>query len=436
MRHTGKDGPMDDHDALQRTLARARRALQILEEEKAGFGALRVPVDLQIELEEKRREVASLEARLAQLEGRSPARLPDNLPRRPSIFVGRKQELARCLTALSPQERGWGVVIDGIGGIGKTALALEAAHAARRRAWFDAYLFVSAKTSRLTPDGIREETLAATSLDAFTRRFAALLGEREIEEMSDAGQRYKALLDALRGRRALLIWDNLETLTREERDRIAEFLRVLPAPNKAIVTSRRRTGESALTVRLDRLSEEEGFRLMDEVGRRHPAVARELARAGRETRRALYDAAGGNPLALHWTLGLAAQKGYSLREALARLQDAARSGDLYRFLFAEAARDLAEADRTVLSALTAFQTPATPAALADVTGRTAQAVQAALERLVTLSLVNDLGEERYGLHPLTRTYVRAALREEVQEPPLAPAAHRRTLRFWVDYAQK
>ena len=50
---------MDDQEALQRSLNRARRALQILEEEKAGYG-IRVPVDLQIELEEKQKEVTSL----------------------------------------------------------------------------------------------------------------------------------------------------------------------------------------------------------------------------------------------------------------------------------------------------------------------------------------------------------------------------------------
>ncbi len=44
-------------------LERARRALAILEQQAAGFGALHIPVHLQIELEEKRREVAELEAR-------------------------------------------------------------------------------------------------------------------------------------------------------------------------------------------------------------------------------------------------------------------------------------------------------------------------------------------------------------------------------------
>jgi hypothetical protein len=43
-------------------LARAKRALAILEEQAASYG-VRIPVDLQIELEEKRRQVIELESR-------------------------------------------------------------------------------------------------------------------------------------------------------------------------------------------------------------------------------------------------------------------------------------------------------------------------------------------------------------------------------------
>ncbi len=429
---------MDDPQSLRQSLETARRMLAFLEQQAAGYTSLTIPAHLQIELEDKRREVASLESRLAQAEGRPAARPPDNLLSRPPVFVGREREIARCLEALDPDERGWGVVIDGLGGMGKTALALEVAHRARERAWFDAYLFVSAKTTWLTPQGVREETLAFTSLDAFTREFARLLGERAVAEMSEAGERAAALLNALRGRRTLLIWDNLETLTAEERERIAAFQRKLPAPNKAILTSRRRTGESALTVRLGKLSEAEAFQLMEALAHRRPRLKRELERAGEALRRALYDAAGGNPLALHWSLGLVAEKGYTLRDALARLQDAARSGDLYRFLFAAAARGLPENDRAVLSALAAFQTPARPPALAEALGKAQTEVESALERLTALSLVDEWGEGGYGLHPLTRAFVNAALRQErgLEDLSLSPQARRAALRRWVDYAKK
>lgn len=54
-----------DREALTRTLARAKRALAILEAQKAAYG-IRVPVDLQIELEEKQHQVTELEHRLAR----------------------------------------------------------------------------------------------------------------------------------------------------------------------------------------------------------------------------------------------------------------------------------------------------------------------------------------------------------------------------------
>ncbi|MEH2155399.1 NB-ARC domain-containing protein [Nostoc sp.] len=397
-----------ERESLQRTLNRARRALQILEEEKASYG-IRVPVDLQIELEEKQKEVTSLEARLSQLQGQRPESLPDNLPRYNDEFVGRKQEIARCLEALSQEDRNWGVAIDGIGGIGKTALALEVAHLVRQQAMFDAYLFVSAKTTWLSAEGVRQETLALSSLDSFCREFAKGLGHADIVKMTDATQRRSALLDALRGRRALLIWDNLETLNAEERDMIAEFVRKLPTPNKAIITSRRRTGESALTIRLDRLLESEALELMQAKGRSHPRLAQELNATKPEILTALYQASGGNPLALDWTLGQVAHKGYSISVALERLRNAAKSADLYGFLFADAAQTLSVNDRKVLSALAEFLTPVTIVALADATDLALTEIQVSLEQLVTLSLVNNWDGERFGLHPLTRTYIRATL---------------------------
>ncbi|RCJ23867.1 NB-ARC domain-containing protein [Nostoc minutum NIES-26] len=261
----------------------------------------------------------------------------------------------------------------------------------------------------------------------------------ELEE-----KRRRALLDALRGRRTLLIWDNLETLNAEEREMIAEFLRKLPTPNKAIITSRRRTGESALTIRLDRLSESEALELMQAKGRSHPRLAQELNATKPEILTALYQASGGNPLALDWTLGHVAHKGYSICVALERLRNAAKSADLYGFLFADAAQTLSENDCTVLSALVVFLTPARTTALADATDLAITEIQVSLEQLVTLSLVNDLDGERFGLHPLTRTYVRAAMggTDTIGTASLASgirfdsAAQRKVLRYWVDFAQR
>lgn len=54
---------ISNQEVVHPALAMARRSLQILEEQAAGFGKLQMPAHLRLELEEKRREVAQLEAR-------------------------------------------------------------------------------------------------------------------------------------------------------------------------------------------------------------------------------------------------------------------------------------------------------------------------------------------------------------------------------------
>ncbi|MCX5329164.1 tetratricopeptide repeat protein [Streptomyces sp. NBC_00140] len=64
----------------------------------------------------------------------------DSLPARTSGFTGRDDELTGLLDALNPTRPGPRAVlvaaVSGLGGVGKTALAVEAAHEARNRGWF------------------------------------------------------------------------------------------------------------------------------------------------------------------------------------------------------------------------------------------------------------------------------------------------------------
>lgn len=55
---------MDDRAVLKETLDIAKKSLAILEEQAAGCGKLQIPDRLRIDLEEKRRQVARLEAKL------------------------------------------------------------------------------------------------------------------------------------------------------------------------------------------------------------------------------------------------------------------------------------------------------------------------------------------------------------------------------------
>ncbi len=60
--------PSSNRNSLVKALEMARRALTHLETKAAGYTSLTMPVDLKIELDDKRQEVAELEARLRQLD--------------------------------------------------------------------------------------------------------------------------------------------------------------------------------------------------------------------------------------------------------------------------------------------------------------------------------------------------------------------------------
>jgi tetratricopeptide (TPR) repeat protein len=358
-------------------------------------------------------------------------RVPDNLPRR-AAFFGRDKEMDRVLGALSPEERGWGVVIDGIGGIGKTALAVEAAYRCKERGLFDAFIFVSAKQKRLEPSGIKAEARAATTLDEFVNETVRTLGKPGIAQLTGE-DRHRALLDVLRTTRALLIYDNLETLTMEEQEALADWLRFLPQCCKAMLTSRRRGGEGALWLRLEKLDWETACAIIQHESEREARLAETLRRVGEARWRELYEETGGSPLALIWTLGLMRARALTFDRALAMLrQGAARESPLQEFIYQKARQELGASDVAVLNALSFFVPSATFEALMAVADLSRTVLETVLERLDALSLVNkELGEERYSLHPLTRAYVRDDL---LADAKTAHATGMRFAHYWVDYA--
>jgi hypothetical protein len=337
--------------------------------------------------------------------------------RRP--FFGRTKELARAAACLEPEHRGWGLVIDGPGGIGKTALALEAAHRAPAER-FPLKLWVTAKGRELDPDGVRRlPDQSVASFDSLLAELGRALADDAIPR-SDPRQRATLVRHALAGRRALVIIDNLETLNDAERRRVFDLLAVLPQDCRALITSRRSGGAQAVErLQLDRLDRAAADALLAELARRWPPLQR-LTDADRE---ALYQETGGNPLLLTWTAGqLGRDRGRcrSVDEAVGRLKEAHRrqaidpNNDPLAFIFGDLVETFTDAESEVLAALAHFTEPAPLDWLLPLTLLSPTAAETALDDLRDRALlVIDEAEGRWLLPPLAARFLRRVRPEAV-----------------------
>ncbi|MBI5303675.1 MAG: tetratricopeptide repeat protein [Chloroflexi bacterium] len=330
------------------------------------------------------------------------------------FFIGRVKELDIIKSALSLESRTWGALIDGPGGIGKTALAIKAAHDAPAEL-FERKIFITAKVRELTAEG-------EAKLTDFTRpTYLAMLDELGKELGADGleklapDERPNTLRLALAGKKALIIFDNLETLPEEERTRLFQFLSRLPEGNKAIVTSRRRTDVDARIVRLDRLARDEALQLIAELAAKYPR----LARASQKEREDLYEITQGNPLFIRWIAGQLGRDGSQCRtiaEACAFIDKAPKGNDPLEYIFGDLLKTFSPDETQVLAALTYFSLPAKLKWIADMTDLPNRAAETALEDLTDRSiLTSDLSAQTYFLPPLTAKFIRTRRPEAVTQ---------------------
>ena len=330
------------------------------------------------------------------------------------FFIGRDKEREIIQSALSSESRTWGALIDGPGGIGKTALAIKAAHEAPNEL-FDYKIFITAKVRELTTEGEKPLTdFTRPTYLAMLDELGKELGEDGLEKLPP-DDRPNELRLALAGKKALIVFDNLETLPEEERVRLFQFLSHLPEGNKSIVTSRRRSDVDARIVRLDRLARDEAMLLITELAAKFPR----LARASQKEREDLYEITQGNPLFIRWIAGQLGKQGSHLRtigEAVAFIDKAPKGNDPLEYIFGDLLETFTEDETKVLAALTHFTLPAQLKWIADMTNLPERAAETALEDLTDRSiLLSNLESRTFFLPPLTAKFIRTRRPEAVTQ---------------------
>ncbi len=357
----------------------------------------------------------------------TPHLLPHNLPPR-SEFVGREAEKAQVHEAL--QSRSRLVSVDGIGGIGKTALALEVAHECLHAsqgerltegvATFDGFIWTTAKDRDLASDDLFDTVARTLDYPGIAQK--------------PVGEKRAAVRRLLQAKPYLLIVDNFETITDAS---VQDFLIKLPEPSRVLITTREQVLFDAQMLSLKRLTESEGLALIRKQGTRLGVTSVEQAEDKMLLR--LYEATGGAPLAIKWAVGQIRRRGQSLDKVLAALQNA--RGDVFEAMFARSWLLLSDAARNILMLLSIFPAATSWEAIGAVSGMNPSTVDEALGHLVEMSLVDSSlvdssyasNEVWYSVHPLTRAFVRAQLQGM---PELSERFHRRAVEYYIGFARQ
>ncbi|WP_128375100.1 AfsR/SARP family transcriptional regulator [Streptomyces cavernae] len=351
-----------------------------------------------------------------------PAQVPATVP----DFTGRKsfvKELSDVLaSASSPQDQPRVMAVSalaGIGGVGKTTLAVHVAHQARG-AFPDGQLYVDLQGAGAR--AAEPETVLGAFLRALGTADSAIP-----DSLEERAALYRSVLD---GRRVLVLLDNARDA--------AQVRPLLPGTEgcAALVTSRVRMVDlaGAHLVDLDVMSPEEALQLFTRI------VGEERVSAERKAALDVVAACGFLPLAIRIAASrLAARRTWTVSVLAAKLADERRrldelqAGDLaVKATFELGYGQLEPAQARAFRLLGLADGPdISLAAAAAVLDLPLEDTEDLLESLVDTSLLESAAPGRYRYHDLVRLYARSCAERDEQPPSEREAAMSRLLDFYL-----
>jgi tetratricopeptide (TPR) repeat protein len=360
------------------------------------------------------------------------------LPPLEAGFTGREAELARVAALLDPAAGAGAVVVSavaGLAGVGKTALAVHAAHAAWVSGWFPGgVLFIDLH-------GYDEKPVQpGQALDALLRALG-VPGEHIPEGTEQRAGLYRSALAKVEGA-VLVVADNASSE--------AQVRPLLPGlgPHRVIVTSRHTlAGLRARLLDVTVLDQAAAVGLLEKAVRAarpgDDRVSGDLVAARR-----LAAACGGLPLALQVTAALlVADPALTAAELAAEMADEVGRLAALRYddgggagapsvaaAFELSYRQLDEDAARLFRLLPAAPGPdVSTGAAAELAGWPAGRARAAVGRLVRAHLVESAGSPgRWRMHDLLRLYARQVLSISSEEREEAVG---RLLTWYLRYAQ-
>lgn len=330
----------------------------------------------------------------------------EHFPPRLNTFFNREREIAKLLRYLDPLARPSGFIIHGVGGVGKSALAIEVAHRARERGYFDELIFMTARKAYWDFGQSDEQKSPRRGKYRFGS-FPGLLGRLQwILDIQATDKEYDARLEIfknelkLRKSRLLLVLDNLDALDATEVAKVDELVNFsLPEGNKAIITSRgilpslEKIG--LVEVKVEAFDKRTTYSFLNLLS---PAWSIEMPLQGIPQ---LFSVSQGNPLILKQLVALSSV--YGVGRTVQRLENI-KHENMFSHLFESSIEGLSKNSMRVLVAIALATFPVTRSLLEYVTELLPEAIENAIDELWKWSLVIS-NEGRWDVHYLIEDYL-------------------------------
>ena len=366
----------------------------------------------------QRTALQQLTLTLAELEQtasqRQQAVLHQRLPTASYVnLIGVEPHLAALQKVLTTPGAPWVLLIEGIGGIGKTSLADALLRLLIATSVFDEVAWVSAQPLRFTLDGdVTPVAGAAITAEILIEKLTKQLLPEAAFQVGQAPERLLLLLQTrLKAYPHLVVVDNLETLSDVES--LLPTLHKLANPTKFVLTSRTSlySEPNLFHFRVPELTTADALHLV-----RQEAALSNLpvfATCSDAELLPIIETVGGNPLAIRLIVGQTHV--HPLEVILGDLRHARSqtADNFYTFIYRWAWNSLSELEQRALLVMPLANPHGDDLDyLAEVGDLEVGELRMAMNRLVMLNLVDGRGglqARRYSIHSLTRTF----LQEEV-----------------------
>jgi hypothetical protein len=324
--------------------------------------------------------------------------------------VGRSAYVTRIADLLRDESGLPTVVISGLGGIGKTAVAREVVKAVSSDGSFQKTAWSSAKLEAFEGTSI---VPLLESIDWLTMliTIAEQLGITLPKQVNQALVAEK-IREVVHEQACLIVLDNLETL--ETAHAVARECYALLMPpsdthhSKILITSRKRLTalEYVVDEPLAGLAYEDSLQLLREEATRRSADA--ILNATPALLGEIHEVTGGMPLALILIVSQALLK-IPIDTELVRLRGAADERQLYQFIYMELWRNVTPEAQKLLVGAAKFPSPAQRLHVIAASRIQERNFDNAVSELFQCCLLDVTGNEsriqRYGMHSMTRWFV-------------------------------